>query len=64
MMGHGGIGLNHRLEMNSKAAASGGSGMTYGMDSSSALQPQKRNERGLGSDNYKPSFTNSLRNSG
>jgi len=50
--------------MNSKAAASGGSGMTYGMDSSSALQPQKRNDRGLGNDNYKPVFTNSLRNSG
>ena len=64
VIGNGGISLNHRLEMNSKAAASGGSGMTYGMDSSTALQPQKRNERGgLGND-YKPGFANSLRNSG
>jgi hypothetical protein len=56
--------LNHRLEMNSKVAASGGSGMTYGIESASVLQPSKRADRFVPADNHKPLYSSSLRNSG
>jgi hypothetical protein len=50
--------------MSSKGGAPGGSGMTYGSDSQSGLQPMKRADRGLAGDAYKPLYSSSLRSSG